>query len=237
MKDNTNERCDIHAEITAQLIASIESSTGQFTLPWRRNGGGMQLPVNALTGNAYNGINILSLWVAGEVHRYTAPLWGTYRQWAERGAQVRKGEKSSLVVFYKEFQTDADPEQEDDDGKRRMARASYVFNAGQVDGFELTSQPAPLGPIERMEGADAFVRATGANISHGGDRAYFRSSRDRPEDRSSRPIDTLDASRANGSTRQIVLRLCIVAASWAARAACRTPSATTIPRGSGRRYR
>lgn len=178
MEGNKDARRDIHAEITSQLIASIETNTGQFTLPWRRGGGGLHLPINALTGKTYNGINILSLWVAGEVRGYAAPLWGTYRQWSERGAQVRKGEKSSLVVFYKEFQTEDDPEREDDDGKRRMARASYVFNAAQVDGFELPPQPEPLGPVARLESADRFVTATGARVEHGGDRAFYRPATD-----------------------------------------------------------
>jgi antirestriction protein ArdC len=59
------------------------------------------MPENALTKKLYNGINIVSLWVSAELQGYAAPIWATYRQWAELGCQVRKGEKSSLVVFYK----------------------------------------------------------------------------------------------------------------------------------------
>lgn len=176
---NTNPtRRDVHAEITSQLVASIEANPGEFSLPWRRNAGALHMPVNALTGNRYNGINILSLWVAAESRGYAAPLWGTYRQWADKGAQVRKGEKSSLVVFYKEFETDPDPEDQADTGKRRMARASYVFNASQVDGFELPAMPQALGPVERIGNADRFVTSTGASVSHGGDRAFYRPSTD-----------------------------------------------------------
>lgn len=136
------------------------------------------MPVNALTKNGYNGVNVVSLWVAAEIRRYSAPVWATYRQWQELGAQVRKDEKSSLVIFYKEYETEADPQIQDDDGKRRFARASYVFNAAQVDGFELPSAPQPLGPIERIEAADRFVAATNARIEHGGDQAYYVPSSD-----------------------------------------------------------
>ena len=90
-------RRDIHAEITNKLITAIEADPGQPSMPWRRSSGFM--PANALTGNAYNGINIVSLWVSAEVNGFTAPVWATYRQWSELGAQVRKGEKSSLVIF------------------------------------------------------------------------------------------------------------------------------------------
>jgi antirestriction protein ArdC len=171
-------RRDIHAEITGKLIAAIEADPGKPCMPWRRSGKPLFMPENALTGNAYNGINIVSLWVSAETAGYTAPVWATYRQWSELGCQVRKGEKSSLVVFYKEYESEPDPDNADDNGKRRVARASYVFNASQVDGYALPGAPEPLGPIERLEAVDRFIVATGARIEHGGDRAFYRPSTD-----------------------------------------------------------
>ena len=169
---------DVHAEITSQLVAAIEATPGKPELPWRRSSGHLLMPVNALTKNAYNGINIVSLWVSAELKGYTAPVWATYRQWLELGAQVRASEKASPVIFFKEFDAEPDPDDADDDGKRRVARASRVFNAAQVDGYELPARPDPLGPIERTAAADRFVLATGARIEHGGDRAYYRPSTD-----------------------------------------------------------
>ncbi len=172
------ERRDIYSEITSQLIAAIEADPGKPVLPWRRSSRPLFRPVNALTENAYNGINVVSLWVAAEVRHYATPLWATYRQWSELGAQVRKGEKSSLVIFYKEFDADPDPADENDDGKRRVARASYVFNAEQVDGYQRPDAPKSRGPIERILTADNFVNATKARIEHGGESAYYRPSTD-----------------------------------------------------------
>lgn len=171
-------RQDFYSEITSQLIAAIEANPCKPELPWRKSSGPLFTPVNALTKNAYNGINIVSLWVAAEVKSFSTPVWATYKQWLELGAQVRKDEKSSLVIFYKEFDAQPDPEDSSDDGKRRVARASRVFNAAQVDGYAGAEQPDPLGPIERIAKADAFVNATGARIEHGGDRAYYRPSTD-----------------------------------------------------------
>lgn len=171
-------RRDIHADITGKLIAAIEADPGKPSMPWRRSSAPLFMPSNALTGNAYNGINIVSLWVAAECLGYGAPIWATYRQWSELGAQVRKGEKSSLVVFYKEYEADPCPDDAGDDGKRRVARASYVFNAAQVDGYALPDAPTPLGPIDRLETVDRFIIATGARIEHGGDRAFYRPSTD-----------------------------------------------------------
>lgn len=172
------QRRDIHAEITNKLIAAIEADPGQPVMPWRRASGPLFMPVNALTGNAYNGINVVSLWVSAEVSGYSAPVWATYRQWSELGCQVRKGEKSSLVVFYKEYDSEPDPQNADDDGKRRVARASCVFNASQVDGYALPDAPEPLGPVERLHAVDAFIAATAARIEHGGESAYYRPSTD-----------------------------------------------------------
>lgn len=167
---------DLHHTITESLIAAIEHSPGQFTLPWRRNGGALHLPINALTHKPYNGVNILTLWVAGTLAEHTSPIWATYRQWEQLGAQVRKGERSSLVVFYKQYETDPNPDNADDNGQRRVARASFVFNASQVTGFEGPHVPAPVPtptPLERIAHVDSFVTATGAKVRIGGDRAYY----------------------------------------------------------------
>jgi antirestriction protein ArdC len=173
-----SQRKDIYSEITSQLIAAIEADPGKPELPWRKSSGPLFMPVNALTQNAYNGVNIVSLWVAAEVRGYSSPVWATYRQWQELGAQVRGGEKSSPVIFYKEFETDPDPDNADDDGKRRVARASRVFNAAQVDGYAQPEEPWALGPVERLAAADRFVLATGARIEHGGESAFYRPSTD-----------------------------------------------------------
>jgi antirestriction protein ArdC len=174
----SGSRRDVYSEITAQLIAAIEADPDKPVLPWRRSVGPLFRPVNALTENTYNGINVISLWVAAEVRNFATPTWATYKQWSELGAQVRKGEKSSLVIFYKEFETDPDPENAEDDGNRRVARASYVFNAEQVDGYQHPGMPESLGPVERITAADNFVRETGARIEHGGQSAYFQPSTD-----------------------------------------------------------
>jgi antirestriction protein ArdC len=93
-------------------------------------------------------------------------------------AQVRKGEKAALVIFYKRYDTDPDPDDPADDGKRRVARASWVFNCAQVEGYTPPPKPEPLGPIQRILDADRFFAAIGARIVHGGQEAYYRPSTD-----------------------------------------------------------
>lgn len=191
------EKFDIHQEITNRIVAAIETA-GEFRLPWIRSGGGsMRRPVNIASANPYNGVNIVSLWVAGLAANYPSHLWGTYRQWQERGAQVRRGEKSSLVVFFQklEFEQTNDQTGESEQAQRLMARASHVFNANQVDGFELEpDQAIPAEPVfDPIERAEQFAKATGAIIEERGDKACYIPSVDKiqiPERRRFTGTDT-----------------------------------------------
>jgi antirestriction protein ArdC len=168
---------DLYAHVTDSIIAAIEAGTAEFAMPWQRTGIGEILPANAMTGAAYNGINILSLW-AEAIHRgYDRGLWATYRQWAELGAQVQKGERGSCVVFYKQYEVEPDQGDADDDGKRRVARASFVFNAAQVDGFELPGIP-DLPPIDRIGRADTLIAHLRPDIRFGGEQAYYSGAHD-----------------------------------------------------------
>lgn len=172
------QRRDLHAEITAKIIAAITTNPGNPQMPWRRSGKPLWMPENALTKNRYAGINVCALWAAAELRGFTSPVWATYKQYQAMDAQVRKGAKAELVVFYKDYDVEPDQSNENDDGKRRVARASYVFNAADVEGYVPPDPPERLGPIERIEAADRFVKATGAKIEHGGERAFYRPSTD-----------------------------------------------------------
>ena len=171
-----NERFDIHQHITDQIIAAIESGAGEFRLPWHRSAGNIMRPVNIASKNAYRGVNILTLWATADAKGYTSGTWGTYKQWAEAGAQVRKGEKSAYIVFYKEITVGTDDSDEAD--TRLFARATPVFAAEQVDGFTAPVIETPATVIPPIERAEAFVAATGASITHGGNRAFYRPSTD-----------------------------------------------------------
>ena len=174
------DRFDIHQHITDQIITAIERGAGEFRLPWHSQGS-IMCPTNIASKKHYRGVNIVALWAASFHRGYTSATWGTYKQWAEAGAQVRKGEKSSYVVFYKELEyASAEDGQDGQDGEtetRLFARATPVFSAEQVDGYAAPILPAGE-PVEPIAAADAFVKATGAVIHHGGSRAYYRPSTD-----------------------------------------------------------
>ncbi|TQF40079.1 hypothetical protein UNPF46_11480 [Bradyrhizobium sp. UNPF46] len=164
----SKERFDIHQHLTDRIIAAIEAGAGQWQMPWHRGSGG-RAPVNISSGNAYRGVNVLALWVEAQVNGYGSHLWGTFRQWADKGASVRKGQKASYVVFYKEIEVASDEGSEDERKSRLFARATPVFNADQVEGLE----QAPVAAVNELPDVDGFIARTGAAIVHGGHRACF----------------------------------------------------------------
>jgi antirestriction protein ArdC len=174
------DRFDIHQHITDKIVSAIERGAGDFRLPWHRSAGSILRPVNIASKKAYRGVNVVALWAYAEEFGYSSGVWGTYRQWAEAGVQVRKGEKAAFVVFYKELEFAADPETGDAETATRLfARATPVFAAEQVDSYQApVSDATPPTIITPIEQAEAFVAATGASINHGGGRAFYRPSTD-----------------------------------------------------------
>lgn len=169
----------IYQRITDQIVAAIEAGAGTWKMPWHTDGTDITQPINATSGKAYRGINVIALWATAQACGYTGARWATYKQWQELGAQVRKGEKSAPVVFWKIFDKDEEQTEEpgENDGRRFMARGYSVFNAAQVEGYE----PPPaviLPPAVRIGRAEDFFASLGADIRHGGNRAYFQPSTD-----------------------------------------------------------
>ena len=175
----SKERFDIHQHITDTIVSAIERGAGDFHMPWHRASGSIMRPVNVASKKAYRGVNIVALWAYSEAAGYSAGLWGTYKQWSDAGAQVRKGEKAAYVVFYKELEYAAGPEAGDDETVTRlMARATPVFAAEQVDGYQLPVIDALPVVIPSCAQAEALIAASGATIRHGGSRAYYQPSTD-----------------------------------------------------------
>jgi antirestriction protein ArdC len=176
----SKERFDIHQHITDKIVSAIERGAGEFRLPWHRSAGNIMRPVNIASKKSYRGVNVVALWAYAEESGYSSGTWGTYKQWTEAGAQVRKGEKAAYVVFYKELEYAADPDSGDAATETRLfARATPVFAAEQVDGYQIqVIAPLPATVIAPIEQAEAFVAATGACIMHGGGRAFYRPSTD-----------------------------------------------------------
>src|SRR6202051_4652867 len=169
------EKQDVYARVTSQIINAIEQGVSNWRMPWHTSGKFAFSPANVTSKKPYRGVNTLCLWAAAQAKGYERGEWGTYQQWHERGAQARKGEKATLVVFWKfaNSATETDDGESPKSGSRLLFTRGYsVFNAAQVDGYTPKADPDMPMP-ERVERADTFFQAIGANVRHGGNRAYY----------------------------------------------------------------
>jgi antirestriction protein ArdC len=164
----------VHCAITDTIVSAIEAGAKEYRMPWHQ---GITRPVNAATGKAYHGVNVLALWAAGKGRGFQSGYWATYRQWASLQAQVRKGERGSIVVFYKSVDIDTDDKETATEAPpaprtKLVARASWVFNADQVDGWT-APQAQQQSQVQIRANAEAFIEASRAAIRHGGNMAYY----------------------------------------------------------------
>jgi antirestriction protein ArdC len=175
------QKIDVHQQITDRIIAALEKGASEFKLPWHRPAGSITRPTNIQSKKGYRGINVVTLWVEAQMKGYAVPVWGTYKQFSEVGCQVRKGEKASLVVFYKEIEFEKDHAEvkdgDDATSSAWMARGYWVFNAEQCEGYALPEKPAVI-EIDRNERVEQFMAATRIPVKHGGHAAFYRPSDD-----------------------------------------------------------
>lgn len=201
---------DIYQEVTDAISAKLAAGV----VPWREpfpGYGRAKLPRNYNSDRPYRGINVFLLAFSG----YSSPYWLTFDgakqaayEQAERtagrtpkklskdelkalGAKVggvRKGEKSTLVIFWKIIRVDAKGEQlayADRDGKVRLPMLRYfrVFNVEQCDGIDPTrgagqtpeADTAPFDPIAEVEAIvrGYFDRPGAPRFTNGGNVAFY----------------------------------------------------------------
>jgi antirestriction protein ArdC len=156
--------------ITATIVAAIEAGeTGKgWKMPWHKNG--WEFPVNAVTNKEYRGINVLMLSIAASVKGYPTAHWATFKQWESLGARVKRGEKSTLGMYY-ERKTKENAET-GEESSYMFAKGFHVFNAAQIDGWTPPVRESS-SEIERHAAADALIAATSAEIKYGSDRACY----------------------------------------------------------------
>lgn len=86
---------DVYERITAKIVASLEQGVRPWMKPWNAEhaAGRIARPLRS-NGIPYRGINIVMLWMEAMDKGYSAPIWMTFKQTLELGANVRKGEKA-----------------------------------------------------------------------------------------------------------------------------------------------
>ena len=146
---------DIYAEITARIIDQMENGIIPWQKPWVANGNA----ISHATGKAYSLLNQMLLGRPGE--------YLTFKQCQEAGGRIRKGEKASMVVFWKWI------EQEDEEtGEKKeipFLRYYNVFHIDQCEGLKakhMPELPATAKPDETAENMiAAYAKWSGVRIA------------------------------------------------------------------------
>lgn len=157
---------DLYQDVTARIVAQMETGVMPWVQGW--SSAGSSMPMNATTERPYSGINVLLFWLSRDAG-YAKPRYLTFKQALDCGGNVRKGEHGMKVYYFKPLLVT-----DKASGEEReipMLREYTVFNVAQcenlpdkiVHGSEFKVRNAD----EREADADAFLKATGADIREG----------------------------------------------------------------------
>ena len=178
VRKTETDRVDIYTRITERIVEDLGQGVRPWMKPWSaaNTDGRITRPVRH-NGLPYSGMNVLLLWSEQMSRGFSSSMWMTFKQALELGGAVRKGETGSTVVFASRFtKSVADGSGTDVDREIPFLKAYSVFNIEQIDGLPDTYYAPPANvrdPVERIESADRFFKATGAVMRHGGNQAYY----------------------------------------------------------------
>lgn len=184
------ETRDLYQEVTDKIVAALEGGTVPWVKPWNPDKAALAsgMPVNAATNRPYHGVNVMLLWMQEVAHGYSTSRWMTFKQARDAGGHVRKGEKSTLAVFFKPLKKQKTDENGnpvmDEDGEPVMTtipilREFKVFNVDQVDDlpdrvrFGPAVEDTEESDFSPIEEAESVIEDSGATIKFGGDRAFY----------------------------------------------------------------
>lgn len=175
---------DLYQTVTDTIIRDLEFGIRPWMQPWETGGEGGQLnrPLR-VNGEAYRGINVLMLWASAVENGFSSPSWMSFKQARDMGAHVRKGERGTLVVYAGTLTRTELNEQTGEECERGIPflKSYSVFNADQIEGLPAQYIKPALtirNPDQRIDHAERFVTATGAEIRHGGAMAFYQPDRD-----------------------------------------------------------
>lgn len=173
---------DVYRIVTEKIINLLE----QGVVPWRRPWTSTGLPRNLVSKKPHRGINHFLL----SASKYVSPFWLTMRQANQVGGHVRRGEESSIVVFWKvedlkQSSENLDTEESNDKDRRRFLLRYYrVFNLEQCELPQAVLDKLPKVDTQEHTPISACAEIVGCmpnapEIQHGGSKAFYSALNDR----------------------------------------------------------
>lgn len=150
--------------ITDKIIEQLQAGK----IPWKRSWkSGM--PVNIVTKKNYRGINTFIL----AMSEFSSPYWMTFKQATTLGGTIKKGSKSTQVVFWQLLSYKLEGDEKDEVRPSLLLKYYNVFNLEQTEGIESPTQPIYIHkPIEQAEKIVGEYQEA-PEIYFGGGQAYY----------------------------------------------------------------
>ncbi|WP_430451102.1 ArdC family protein [Rhodopirellula europaea] len=177
-KNHTSKpKRDIYQEVTDRIIGYLEQGTAPWKNPIKR-GTGDGWPKNMDSGKRYRGINVFLLGLTAWERGFSSDYWMTFKQAQSNGGQVRKGEKGSLVTFFKMYATK--DKQTGEPIEIPMLKQFTAFNVEQIDGIDIPDarkanpDEVPFESLAEAERIVAGYKGKPEIQNDGGLRAFYR---------------------------------------------------------------
>lgn len=128
MENTTIKKSDVYERVTNKIIAALEQGIRPWVQPWSAGNtkGKITRPLR-YNGTPYKGINILLLWGESVGKGFEANVWMTYKQAKSIGAQVKKGEKGSLVVYANSITKEKEEKEEEEESEEEKGNKIYFL--------------------------------------------------------------------------------------------------------------
>jgi antirestriction protein ArdC len=178
----------LREQITAQVIAALESGD---VPPWRRPwrlGMNAGSPANVVSKRVYRGLNLLLLDVAATRHNLSSRWWGTFNQWRQIGGRVMRrpshvpeGKWGTSIVFWAPVvKTVKNENGEEEEDRFFFMRTYTVFNVDQVEGLDHlragrcdTGESTVIDYEPAEQALEASVLGMGLSLRYAGDKAFY----------------------------------------------------------------
>jgi len=178
-----NQKKDLKKNVTDKILAALKIGVPPWVKPWTGIPGD-GLPINVSTEKAYRGVNVWMLNLIQAEEGYPTSQWVTFKQARTLGGSilprpdsVGPGNWGHTIVFWKWIEKRVDSNGEERDSFP-LLKSYTVFNRAQTEGLP-EPEIVEISDHERHAHAESTIRATGAEIVYGGDRACYDRSRDR----------------------------------------------------------
>jgi len=135
--------------ITNIIIKKLENGT----IPWN-NPIKSGLPKNLISNKKYRGINTFLLAIEAMEKGYSSNYWATFKQIKKAGGSVKKGEKATIVHFWKLLEKDEiDPKTGEvlKEWKMPVPKIYFVFNLDQCEDITALDNIRDFEPLQECE--------------------------------------------------------------------------------------